>query len=166
MKRRNLVTSLLATAALACSRPLARATATIKQNPPQGDPDAWNWAQSFCEHQRHYPGIAEDPEAMLGWFANAMGAARDDQERKHEARAADLRNLHQIQGNRGNWDYDPYMHGMYNALEIAMAILEGRDPEFRSAPDQWGCDQGGKWHVTVHQGVTHADEEAAARLLQ
>lgn len=51
-----------------------------------------------------------------------------------------LRNQLKIQGGRGNWNYDPYMHGMYNGLECALATLEGREPKYRDAPKEWLCD--------------------------
>lgn len=49
----------------------------------------------------------------------------------------DLKNVHKIQGSHGNWDYDPYMLGLYNGLEMAMSIVEERDPDFRSYPEVW-----------------------------
>ena len=55
-----------------------------------------------------------------------------------------LKSVHrqlQIQGENGNWNCDPYMHGMYNGLECAIATLEGRDPEYRSAPAKWLKDR-------------------------
>lgn len=45
-----------------------------------------------------------------------------------------------IQGNKGNWDYDPYMHGMYNGMELIVSIVEGREPVFRNAPEAWKKD--------------------------
>ena len=45
-----------------------------------------------------------------------------------------------IQGYDGNWNYDPYMLGLYNGIELALATLEGRPPEYREAPEVWGCD--------------------------
>ena len=48
-----------------------------------------------------------------------------------------VRNQLNVQGQNGNWNYDPYMQGMYNVLECALATLEGREPEYRSAPDKW-----------------------------
>lgn len=54
-----------------------------------------------------------------------------------EKQLEDLKNIHEIQGKHGNWDYDQYMHGMYNGLELALAIVEGRDPEYKSAPKKW-----------------------------
>ena len=48
-----------------------------------------------------------------------------------------MRELLSTQGASGNWDYDPYMQGMYNGMELVLAAFEGRDPVFRSAPDHW-----------------------------
>jgi hypothetical protein len=56
---------------------------------------------------------------------------------KYRAAVETLRETHSIQGNSGNWDYDYYMQGMFNGLELALACMEGRDPEFRAAPDKW-----------------------------
>lgn len=51
-----------------------------------------------------------------------------------------LRELVEVQGQHGNWDYDPYMHGMFNGMELLLSLLEGREPQFRKAPEAWGCD--------------------------
>jgi hypothetical protein len=32
------------------------------------------------------------------------------------------------------------MQGMYNGMEFALATLDGRDAEYKSAPDKWLCD--------------------------
>lgn len=53
---------------------------------------------------------------------------------------AAIRSQLNVQGQNGNWNYDPYMHGMYNGLECALATMEGRDPEYRKAPDEWIYD--------------------------
>ena len=42
-----------------------------------------------------------------------------------------------VQGRDGNWNYDPYMHGYYNGIELCLALLQQRAPRFRSAPKQW-----------------------------
>ena len=49
----------------------------------------------------------------------------------------DLRHMRVVQGTTGNWDYDPYMHGLYNGLEFALSIMEKREPVFKAAPDKW-----------------------------
>lgn len=48
-----------------------------------------------------------------------------------------LRNIRDIQASDGNWNYDPYMHGMYNGLELMLSMVEGRDAELREAPKFW-----------------------------
>jgi hypothetical protein len=51
-----------------------------------------------------------------------------------------LRDLRDAQGFHGNWNFDPYMHGLYNGLELALATLENREPVYKSAPDRWLAD--------------------------
>tara|TARA_R110000868_G_scaffold378700_1_gene644290 strand:- start:243 stop:467 length:225 start_codon:yes stop_codon:yes gene_type:complete len=53
----------------------------------------------------------------------------------------DLKNVLAIQGTDGNWDYDPYMHGFYNGVELCLSTLEEREVNFRDAPKQWGCEK-------------------------
>lgn len=42
-----------------------------------------------------------------------------------------------IQGYDGNWNYDEYMFGMYNGMELMMAIVENREPVFKEKPTEW-----------------------------
>lgn len=42
-----------------------------------------------------------------------------------------------IQARNGNWNYDEYMRGMYNGMEFAVAIMEGRAPSYRDAPAKY-----------------------------
>lgn len=56
-----------------------------------------------------------------------------------------LEQLIEIQGANGNWDHDPYMHGMYNGLICALAVAETDDAvcttdRYRDAPEQWVRD--------------------------
>lgn len=48
-----------------------------------------------------------------------------------------MRESLKIQGYDGNWNYDRYMHGMYNGMELMMAIAERREPVYREKPKQW-----------------------------
>ncbi len=48
-----------------------------------------------------------------------------------------LKDLLEVQGRDGNWNYDPYMHGMYNGMVLGLSLLEGKDPEYRDAPTEW-----------------------------
>lgn len=45
-----------------------------------------------------------------------------------------------VQGASGNWDYDPYMHGLYNGMEFMLSLVEEREPFLRSAPKKWLCE--------------------------
>ncbi len=46
----------------------------------------------------------------------------------------DLNNCLDIQGRHGNWDYDDYMHGMFNGMELMDSIVDSREPMFKDAP--------------------------------
>lgn len=65
--------------------------------------------------------------------------------RKYSDKLYQAKNLTQIQGDNGNWDYDPYMHGLYNGMELILAIFEERDPMLRDVPDKWIRGELG-WH--------------------
>jgi len=54
-----------------------------------------------------------------------------------DKRISALRNITGIQCAEGNWNYDPYMHGMANGLILALAIMEEKNPEYLSAPKEW-----------------------------
>ncbi|NBR23293.1 MAG: hypothetical protein EBU08_05855 [Micrococcales bacterium] len=51
-----------------------------------------------------------------------------------------MRKMLEVQGSDGNWNYDSYMLGMYNGIELMMSIMEDREPVYRSRPDVWLCD--------------------------
>ena len=48
-----------------------------------------------------------------------------------QQRVSDLMRLKEIQGKAGNWDYDEYMRGLYNGLELAAAVMEDREPLYK-----------------------------------
>ena len=52
-----------------------------------------------------------------------------------------MREILEIQGSDGNWDYDEYMLGMFNGMELLMAMVDDRTPIFRKAPAVWRCDE-------------------------
>ena len=56
----------------------------------------------------------------------------------------DVKQMRDVQGMDGNWNFDPYMHGLYNGLEFAVSILENREPAFKDAPEKWLADHGVK----------------------
>ena len=46
-----------------------------------------------------------------------------------------------IQCSDGNWNYDPYMHGMANGMIFAMSLLTKEEPKYLEAPAEWLCDK-------------------------
>lgn len=48
-----------------------------------------------------------------------------------------LKDLLEIQGNNGNWNYCEYMRGMYNGMQLSLSVFTDEDPEFRDAPDPY-----------------------------
>ena len=65
---------------------------------------------------------------------------------------AKLKEMLEVQGRDGTWNYDPYFHGMYNGMEVMLSVLEGREPIFREAPEKW---------LSKKEWVGLTDEEAA-----
>ena len=64
-----------------------------------------------------------------------------------------VREMRDVQGQHGNWNYDPYMQGLYNGLEFAMSLLEKRELVFRDAPKQWLGD------ITIKRDKFNSVEE-------
>lgn len=55
----------------------------------------------------------------------------------HHEPTEDIHDLMDVQGSDGNWDYDPYMHGMFNGMELIRSIHDRDKPEFREAPEKY-----------------------------
>lgn len=53
-----------------------------------------------------------------------------------------LKEMIKIQCSDGNWNYDPYMHGMANGMIFALHLFSEGDksPEYLEAPKVWLCD--------------------------
>jgi hypothetical protein len=52
----------------------------------------------------------------------------------------DLKDLVKIQGRDGNWNYSEYMRGMFNGMELALAMAEKREPNLRDEPKRYICN--------------------------
>ena len=63
--------------------------------------------------------------------------AQPEQEPVVDERIKSVRHMRDVQGYDGNWNYDPYMQGLYNGLEFALSLLEVREPQFKDAPETW-----------------------------
>lgn len=51
-----------------------------------------------------------------------------------------LREILNIQCSNGNWNYNPYMHGVANGMIFALAFLDNKEPEYLETPEVWLCD--------------------------
>ena len=49
---------------------------------------------------------------------------------------SDLKNITNAQGQKGCWDVDNYMTGLFNGLEMALSIFEQREPQFKDTTPQ------------------------------
>jgi hypothetical protein len=63
----------------------------------------------------------------------------------YEKSIESLKGLVDIQTSDGNWNYDPYMHGMANGMILALHLFQENEngclPDFLEAPKVWGCDK-------------------------
>lgn len=76
----------------------------------------------------HYTGFAEILKLKLDHW-NSNQTAQIDAVLK-------LKELRDIQGKKGNYDYDEYMRGLYNGLELALSLMEGeREPQYKNQPE-------------------------------
>lgn len=61
-----------------------------------------------------------------------------------------IQNIVDIQCSAGNYDYDPYMHGMANGMLVVLSCLTEKEPEFMEAPKKWLKDST-ETHVLTSQ---------------
>lgn len=52
----------------------------------------------------------------------------------------DVKDLVDIAAAPGNYDFDPYMHGLANGLILVHAMLKGEEPVFLNPPERWGYE--------------------------
>lgn len=52
-------------------------------------------------------------------------------------RLQSLNDLIDIQCSDGNWNYDPYMHGMANGMLLSLSVIKDQEPTFMQAPKRW-----------------------------
>lgn len=64
-----------------------------------------------------------------------------EMKREFNTKLEEAKQMTGIQGSSGNWDFDPYMHGMFNGMEYLLAIFEEREPKFKDAPEKWLSDK-------------------------
>lgn len=62
---------------------------------------------------------------------------------KNKQRIGDLKSILDLQSQDGNWNFDPYMHGMANGLILAYHIMTASPMAvcpYKEAPKKWLCD--------------------------
>jgi hypothetical protein len=42
-----------------------------------------------------------------------------------------IKDIKNIQGKDGNWNYDHYMTGLYNGIEVCDSIINKTEPKFK-----------------------------------
>ncbi len=57
--------------------------------------------------------------------------------RTHLGIVSTLKDIRDTQCSDGNWNYDPYMHGLANGLIMALGMFEGGEIDFLDAPAVW-----------------------------
>lgn len=59
----------------------------------------------------------------------------------YEKQIKNLQDMIKVQCSPGNFDCNPYMHGLANGLLLAMSCFTDEEPKFLAAPVKWLDDQ-------------------------
>ena len=70
-----------------------------------------------------------------------------------EELAAETQKIVDVQTSNGNWNYDNYMFGLANGMLLMQAMIEGVEPVFLEATDEWLCDRKIEQPVLVAGGL-------------
>jgi hypothetical protein len=109
-----------------CNEPMSNILEALRARlaQPENDfnPD-WDAIAVMVEEQQRMAKRIEELEARLA--------------QPEQKLVVKLKELLEVQGRDGTWNYDPYFHGMYNGMEVMLAVLENREPVFRGAPKKW-----------------------------
>ena len=49
----------------------------------------------------------------------------------------EIKALLKAHGKHGNYDYDPYMLGIYNGMELICSIIDERNAVYKAPPKKW-----------------------------
>lgn len=79
-------------------------------------------------NKRFPGGVPADPPELV---------VKETIDQDRAAVIAGLQELADVRCAHGNWNYDPYMHGMANGLILALATLKGEEVKYLDAPEQW-----------------------------
>jgi hypothetical protein len=79
-------------------------------------------------------GILAGLAGMVGVRASAESPSPEERLQKIANTMTDLKN---VSCADGTWNYDPYFHGMANAMIVAESVVTGQNPVFLDAPAVW-----------------------------
>jgi hypothetical protein len=110
---------------------------TSPQRQPEQEPVAWRWENAgqdkwlnkYTYLDNGAPDCPEECEPL--YTSPPQRQPLTDESTKI------MREMLEVQGQHGNWNYDSYMHGLYNGMEYMVALAEKREPQFRDAPNEW-----------------------------
>ncbi len=72
-------------------------------------------------------------DEMENWKEEAKELKKQLEEWNHHLKCS--KEMLDIQGHNGNYNYDSYMLGLYNGMEYIIALFETREPIFKSGKD-------------------------------
>ena len=72
-------------------------------------------------------------DEMGNWREEAKELKKQLEEWNHHLKCS--KEMLDIQGHNGNYNYDSYMLGIYNGMEYIIALFETREPIFKSGKD-------------------------------
>jgi len=86
-----------------------------------------------------------------------------------EHRLKSLKEITNIQCSNGNWNYDPYMHGLANGMLLAIATLENSEYVPLEAPKEWLKDKNTGLqppeYISEQQGIKMRNNKALFEFL-
>ena len=80
------------------------------------------------------PAECDGGQCGIGGYCTECPKTQPEQEQEP---LVQMKEMLEVQGRDGTWNYDPYSQGMYNGMEVMLAVLEDREPVFRGAPEKW-----------------------------
>jgi hypothetical protein len=107
---------------------------TLTREEAQQILDALWGAVSTCFDQYSHEQVMSNPKHFIN---QTIATLHDRLAQPEPEPLIKMKELLEVQGRDGNWNLDPYMQGMYNGMELMVALAEGRDPVFRKAPENW-----------------------------
>lgn len=66
-----------------------------------------------------------------------MPQKKTKENKLHDAIIKSMEDVLAVQSSKGNWDVDPYMHGMLNGMILMHALATNGVADFKSAPNYW-----------------------------